>query len=546
MKRKSFLAMTGVALQLVLLLSALTACNKNKHEFSAEWNRDDTSHWHACTTEKHDDVADKADHTFDNGVITTPPTETTEGVRTYTCTVCGYRKTESVDKPEHVHTFNRDVWDKDENDHWHPATCAHTEQRDAVAPHDWNDGETTTPAGYGTAGEKTFTCKTCSAIKTEPIAALDAKDNSVTLADGITLGKTYDGTPYALTVDGIVRFGDGQVTFAYKAKAEEDEMYTAEAPKNAGEYTVRVSVLGTAEWKAAEATFDFTIEKKALTATATKVYDGNATLSADVVGVIEGDTVTATVTMSDKNVGASVASVKLNADAERNYTLAKDAVTASITPFALDIEAEKPYDNTDTILVKADGVEGDDVTVTLTMTGSDVGAEVKSFALFGADAANYSLASENVTAVIYRADIGDDFTIRNGDFAETYIVGSTLPDPTTAYAEIGSGYGARSVVWEKSDGTTWKKIAKGSVIRARGQYRVSIRYEEGQNYKEKNTPYITFLVLVKERSVSTNPIATKQYDGKTVNMSFASVATVAKNGNAGTADYTALSSGVQG
>ena len=618
MKRKSFLAMTGVALLLVLLLSVLTACNKNKHEFSAEWNRDDTSHWHACTTEKHDDVADKADHTFDNGVITTPPTETTEGVRTYTCTVCGYRKTESVDKLEHVHTFNRDVWDKDENDHWHPATCAHTdrkdslgkhmwdegvittpptetsegvrtytctvcgyqktesvdksehvhtfdrdvwdkdendhwhpatcahtEQRDAVAPHDWNDGETTTPAGYGTAGEKTFTCKTCFAIKTEPIAALDAKDNSVTLADGITLGKMYDGTPYALTVDGIVRFGDGQVTFAYKAKAEEDETYTAEAPKNAGEYTVRVSVLGTAEWKAAEATFDFTIEKKALTATATKVYDGNATLSADVVGVIEGDTVTATVTMSDKNVGASVASVKLNDDAERNYTLAKDAVTASITPFALDIEAEKPYDNTDTILVKADGVEGDDVTVTLTMTGSDVGAEVKSFTLFGADAANYSLASENVTAVISRADIGDDFTIRNGDFAETYIVGSALPDPTTAYAEIGSGYGARSVVWEKSDGTTWKKIAKGSVIRARGQYRVSIRYEEGQNYNEKNTPYITFLVLVKERSVSTNPITTKQYDGKTVNMSFASVATVAKNGNAGTADYTALSSGVQ-
>ena len=242
--------MTGAALLLVLLLSALTACNKNKHEFSAEWNRDDTSHWHACTTEKHDDVADKADHTFDGGVITTPPTETANGVRTYTCTVCGYRKTESVDKLEHVHTFNRDVWDKDENDHWHPATCAHTEQRDAVAPHDWNDGETTTPAGYGTAGEKTFTCKTCSAIKTEPIAALDAKDNSVTLADGITLGKTYDGTPYALTVDGIVRFGDGQVTFAYKAKAEEDETYTAEAPKNAGEYTVRVSVLGTAEWKA--------------------------------------------------------------------------------------------------------------------------------------------------------------------------------------------------------------------------------------------------------------------------------------------------------
>ena len=37
------------------------------------------------------------DHTFDNGVITTQPTEDSYGVKTFTCS-CGETMTESVDK----------------------------------------------------------------------------------------------------------------------------------------------------------------------------------------------------------------------------------------------------------------------------------------------------------------------------------------------------------------------------------------------------------------------------------------------------------------
>ncbi len=37
-------------------------------------------------------------HTFDAGRITTQPTYTTDGFRTYTCTVCGYEKTENIGK----------------------------------------------------------------------------------------------------------------------------------------------------------------------------------------------------------------------------------------------------------------------------------------------------------------------------------------------------------------------------------------------------------------------------------------------------------------
>lgn len=92
MKRKTFIAILAIAMVLVLSLALLTACNNKKHNFSSKWEYDETSHWHECMTKKHNDVADKADHTFDAGVVTTPATETTEGVLTLTCTVCGFQK----------------------------------------------------------------------------------------------------------------------------------------------------------------------------------------------------------------------------------------------------------------------------------------------------------------------------------------------------------------------------------------------------------------------------------------------------------------------
>lgn len=54
---------------------------------------DATGHWHACTC---DEKFDFAAHTFNAGTITTPATETTAGVKTYTCTVCSYSKTETI------------------------------------------------------------------------------------------------------------------------------------------------------------------------------------------------------------------------------------------------------------------------------------------------------------------------------------------------------------------------------------------------------------------------------------------------------------------
>lgn len=265
MKRKSLFTILAIAIVFVLSLSVLTACNKNKHEFSSEWKNDETSHWHECMTKKHSDVADKADHTFDAGVVTTPATETTEGVLTLTCTVCGFQKTKSIDKLEHVHTFDMTKWSYDNDKHWHPATCAHTDLKKDEAEHAWNAGVITKPADYGVAGEKIFTCTTCSATRKETIPATPPKYNTLTFDGGLELSKTYDGTPVVLKPENVHFNGNGALTIEYKLEDEDDSTYTTTAPTDAGEYIVRARVAGTAEWYGISNTKSFTIMHRILT-----------------------------------------------------------------------------------------------------------------------------------------------------------------------------------------------------------------------------------------------------------------------------------------
>ena len=65
------------------------------------WSADDDYHWHefACGTRM-----DLAAHTWDEGVVTTPATCTTDGVKTYTCKVCSETKTEPIKATGHSMT----------------------------------------------------------------------------------------------------------------------------------------------------------------------------------------------------------------------------------------------------------------------------------------------------------------------------------------------------------------------------------------------------------------------------------------------------------
>lgn len=153
--KKSIRAILSVVFVLVLGATMLVACNKDKgeetpetHTYSQTWSYDSSEHWHQCTLDGHTDVADKAAHTYDNdadttcnvcgyerpahdhaatawssdatyhwhdctvsgcgeqfdkaehvwdeGTVTTPATFTSDGEKTYTCTVCEKTKTETV------------------------------------------------------------------------------------------------------------------------------------------------------------------------------------------------------------------------------------------------------------------------------------------------------------------------------------------------------------------------------------------------------------------------------------------------------------------
>ena len=74
-----------------------TACgDEHEHTYGTEWSKDETHHWHACEGESCTEVSDKAEHTWNDGEVTTDPTADADGVKTFTCTVCGQTETEAV------------------------------------------------------------------------------------------------------------------------------------------------------------------------------------------------------------------------------------------------------------------------------------------------------------------------------------------------------------------------------------------------------------------------------------------------------------------
>ena len=505
----------GVTCAIVLPI-ALTP----KHEFSAEWSTDETCHWHACTTKKHTDTTEKLPHEFNDGAVTTEPTEETEGVRTFTCKTCGYSYTKKIEVLPHTHKYDMNAWvNTEESGHYRPTTCGHADKTKDFAAHTFDEGVVTKPEGYGVVGEKTFTCTKCGYEKKVTIDALGAKDNEIKLADGKTLGKTYDRQMIAITKADFAIEGNREPALMFKVKGADDNTYTATAPTNVGEYTVKVSAEATAEWKAATKTFDFAIAKKELTGAATKEYDGNATMPATLTGVVAGETVTATITMTSKNVGATVKEVTLAGADKDNYTIKADGVTASITAKPLTGAATKEYDGNATMPATLTGVlDGETVTATITMTSKNVGAAVQSFELTGKDAGNYSLAREDITAAIIKADI--NFEISNASAFTEFFVGATnIPDPTTGYVEIGDGYGEKTIVWEKQlEGGVWSRTLTKEEVRNEktGTYRVRIQYDDGVNYNFGATEYVSFTVKAKPRTLTVKSFTDKTYDGKPV------------------------------
>ncbi len=151
------------------------------HTFSDQWSSDENQHWKAATCEHTNERIKVAEHIWSPGVITTQPTATTKGVKTYTCTVCGRTKTEEVEPSTHQHTFT-DKWSGNSTYHWHEATCEHTNVVSGLGEHSWNDGVVTVSPSHTTNGSKVYTCTVCGMQKTETLAQTHTFNQQVATA----------------------------------------------------------------------------------------------------------------------------------------------------------------------------------------------------------------------------------------------------------------------------------------------------------------------------------------------------------------------------
>lgn len=119
-------------------------------------------------------------HDWDNGVVTTAPTETTPGVRTRTCTVCGQTRTETIPATgAHDYQFTKTVAPTCTDGGYDLYTCSGcgaTERRNLTdaAGHKWDGGTVTTAPTETTPGVRTFTCTVCGDIREEAIPATGA------------------------------------------------------------------------------------------------------------------------------------------------------------------------------------------------------------------------------------------------------------------------------------------------------------------------------------------------------------------------------------
>ena len=116
-----------------------------EHDVGTEWLSNGAQHWKECAScgEK----SDAASHEWDDGSITRQPDYNREGVKTYTCTVCGATKAESIPKL-------------------------------ACQTHSYDSGKVTTQATSSREGVKTYTCTVCGAAKTESIPRLACQTHS--------------------------------------------------------------------------------------------------------------------------------------------------------------------------------------------------------------------------------------------------------------------------------------------------------------------------------------------------------------------------------
>ena len=124
------------------------------------------------------DVTPALGHNWNEGLVTTEPTENTPGVRTYTCQRCGDTRTEEIPPTGHTHRYSPVITDPtctEQGFTTYTCTCGDSFTSDPVPAlgHDWDEGVVTREPTEAAAGEKVFTCLRCGCTETEVLPPLE-------------------------------------------------------------------------------------------------------------------------------------------------------------------------------------------------------------------------------------------------------------------------------------------------------------------------------------------------------------------------------------
>ena len=98
------------ALTLLCSIFVLSSCSGDvhTHTFSDTWKSDETRHWYECTTVGCGEIAEAAEHSFDEWTVTLEPTCQAEGSKSRTCSVCEYKGVEALSVVSNAHLWNNE------------------------------------------------------------------------------------------------------------------------------------------------------------------------------------------------------------------------------------------------------------------------------------------------------------------------------------------------------------------------------------------------------------------------------------------------------
>ena len=446
MKKKIFCILMSLCM-IIPCAFMLTGCG-HKHSASTEWSKDETHHWHSCTngddcTEK----IDSAEHDWNEGEITTAPTCTEDGVKTFTCSVCSQTKTETL--PASGHSFETE-WSTNETHHWYAATCEHSTEEKDKSEHvfgEWTtktaetctspeveirscecgyseerNGTPATGHSYSSEWSKDETHHWHQAIcsHTSEISDKSVHDwNSGEILENATYSKvgkirvtcttcTYskindiqkltEREQSAITnVQGLTKMydgtpvanpsydkiGDGQISFEWW----QGQTKLISAPTNAGTYNVKVIMAQGTDYKATETVKEFVIMKVALNITnIEKIYDTTNTLTSPVStdqGLINGDDVTFTATFEGVDAGSAMAAIPTLSGTDAENYIINNWSGSIVKKELTNISMTKVYDGDNTF------------SFTATSDNGVVNDEVVSY-IFTADDKNVSSVEKKV------------------------------------------------------------------------------------------------------------------------------------------------------